>query len=201
MFNEIARQLRQPTGILGKILSKFLKRMNGDIYKQMVKELAAQDGEKIYEIGYGHGSGINQVAQAANCEVNGIDFSEVMYNDAVKLNADLITNKKVTLTFGDFLTTEIDAGYYDKIFCVNVIYFWSDLLKPFAKIKNSLTAKGIFYIYMDSLEEIKNSKFTNESSFNFYDMEQVRSQLNEIGFEVSHYDYGRGHILKCSVSN
>ena len=74
MFNEIAKQLRQPTGFLGNVLSKFLKRMNGDIYVQMVKEINAQDGDIIYEIGYGHGSGVWQLANNANCTIDGIDF-------------------------------------------------------------------------------------------------------------------------------
>lgn len=200
MFNEIAKQLRQPTGFLGKILSKFLKKMNGDIYVRMVEEVNAQDGDKIYEIGYGHGSGVHQLAANANCTVHGIDFSEVMYNDAVKLNHEFIEEERVELTFGDFLDSDLPSDFYNKLFCVNVIYFWYDLVEPFSKVRKALKSNGTFYIYMDSLEEIKNSRFTNAKNFNLYDVTFVKNELEKVGFTVSHYDFARGHIITAVKS-
>lgn len=197
MYNKIAQQLRKPSGFLGKVISKFLKRMNSDIYIQMVKELKAQDGDKIYEIGYGHGSGVMQLSQNANCVIDGIDFSEVMYHDAVKLNQRLIQEDKVNLTFGDFLLAEINSDYYHKVFCVNVIYFWEDLVKPFAQVHDVLMEGGAFFIYMDSLEEIKNSRFTNDENFNLYNLEFVTAQLAQTGFSTSHQNFARGHIIKA----
>ena len=198
MYNEIARQLRQPKGILGRILSKFLKRMNAEIYIEMVKRINAQDGDKIYEIGYGHGSGVFQIANQAVCEIDGIDFSEVMYTDAIKLNRKFIKENRVDLTYGDFLDADLKSEYYDKLFCVNVIYFWSNLELPFLKIREALNSEGIFYIYMDSLDEIKNSPFTNEEMFNHYTVEYVVEELEKLGFQTSINEIGRGYIISSA---
>ena len=198
MFNEIAKQLRQPTGFLGKILSKFLKRMNGEIYIQMIQEINPKNREKIFEIGYGHGSGVWQLVHKADCLVDGIDFSEVMYNDAVKLNRKFIDEGKVNLTFGDFLNTNITPNSYHKMFCVNVIYFWSNLETPFIKVKNSLKSNGVFFIYMDSLEEIQNSRFTNETLFHLYDINNVLNELNKLDFESTFVNVGRGHLITAT---
>tara|TARA_R110002050_G_scaffold141251_2_gene266296 strand:+ start:3282 stop:3884 length:603 start_codon:yes stop_codon:yes gene_type:complete len=197
MYNKIAQQLRQPTGIWGKIISKFLKKMNGEIYTQMIKEVDANDDDKIYEIGYGHGSGVFQLAKQANCIVNGIDFSEVMFVDAVKLNQKFIREDRVHLTFGDFLSASLPTHEYTKVFCVNVIYFWNDLEQPFAQVRNMLTKNGVFFIYMDSLTEIENSRFTNTENFNLYDVDGVKTKLVKIGFKATHYNYGRGHVIRA----
>jgi len=196
MINKaIAKQLKRPTGFLGKILSKFLKRMNSEIYVQVIKDVNAQDGDRIFEIGYGHGSGILQLVKIADCVVEGIDFSEVMYKDAVKLNQKYIDKGMVSLAFGEFLDYEMKSSYFDKVFCVNVIYFWDDLQVPFLRIKESLNENGTFFIYMDSLEDIKNSRFTNDEMFNLYDIDFVLKSLEDVGFQSSYYNYGRGHII------
>ena len=196
MINKaIAKQLKRPTGFLGKILSKFLKQMNSEIYVQVIKDVNAQDGDRIFEIGYGHGSGILQLVKIADCVVEGIDFSEVMYKDAVKLNQKYIDKGMVSLAFGEFLDYEMKSSYFDKVFCVNVIYFWDDLQVPFLRIKESLNENGTFFIYMDSLEDIKNSRFTNDEMFNLYDIDFVLKSLEDVGFQSSYYNYGRGHII------
>jgi len=162
----------------------------------MVDEVNAQDGDKIFEIGYGHGIGVYRLANSANCFVGGIDYSKVMYEDAIKLNTKHIVNQKVELSYGDFLESRVLPQFYNKVFCVNVIYFWDDLKAPFLKVKECMVEGGFFWIYMDSKEEIENSRFTNDKNFNLYDVKFVTQNLKEVGFTVSHYDFGRGHIIK-----
>ena len=49
---------------------------------------------------------------------------------------------------------------FDKIFCINVVYFWNDLHKPFEKIKSLLKDDGVFCFYMEKKEDLKKLKFT-----------------------------------------
>ena len=199
MFHKIADQLKRPTGLWGKVISRFLKRMNSNIYDQVIIDVDAQEGDQIFEIGYGHGDGVNRILRNVNCHVSGIDFSKVMYDDSVKLNKKYVEEGKVELFYGDFLEFDMNQNGYDKVFCVNVIYFWESLELPFTKVKSSLSKNGMFFIYMDSLEEITKSKFTNEVTFNSYTVTSVMEQLTSIGFNCSYYDYARGHIIKAHI--
>ena len=197
MRKTIAKQLRQPSGFLGKLLSKFLKKMNSDIYDQVILDIAAKPGDEIFEIGYGHGAGIKRIVSKVDCQVSGIDFSEVMYNDASNLLKKYVANGNVNLDFGDFLVFEMPSNTFTTVFCVNVIYFWDDLLEPFNKINKSLKSNGAFLIYMDSLEDIKNSRFTDTKNFNHFDKAFVLEQLKMSGFTSTSYDFERGHIIRA----
>lgn len=196
IFSKIAAQLRKPTGLVGKVLSKFLLHMNSDIYDQVIKELDAKQGERIFEIGYGHGAGIERILTKVDCQVSGIDFSEVMYNDASKLLDKFISKGNVSLDFGDFLNYKMPSSAFNTVFCVNVIYFWDELFNPFSNINQSLKNKGVFLIYMDSIDDIKNSRFTDTENFNHYDIGFVLEQLNESGFKSTYHDFERGHIIR-----
>jgi hypothetical protein len=48
---------------------------------------------------------------------------------------------------------------------------------------------------MDSLDEIKNSPFTNEEMFNHYTVEYVVEELEKLGFQTSINEIGRGYII------
>jgi len=69
-----------------------------------------------------------------------------MYLKSVKRNQKFIDKGNVKLSYGDLLTTEIDKESYDKIFCINVIYFWADLNNAFRKVYSMLNAEGVYCI-------------------------------------------------------
>jgi ubiquinone/menaquinone biosynthesis C-methylase UbiE len=197
MFKKIASQLRKPNGLLGKLLSMVLRKMNSSIYDKVIDDIEAKQGEHIFEIGYGHGAGIERIVSKVNCQVSGIDFSEVMYKDASKLLKKYIAQGNVNLDFGDFLDFKMPSNTFNTVFCVNVIYFWDDLLNPFNSINRSLKNDGVFLIYMDSLDDIKNSRFTDTHNFNHYNKEVVLEQLGISGFKSTSYDFERGHIIRA----
>jgi cyclopropane fatty-acyl-phospholipid synthase-like methyltransferase len=84
MFKLVGKQLRKPSGFFGRLVSKGIEIKNKGFYEKIIKGLDIKGGEKIFEIGYGSGLGINSIANKYNCTVGGIDFSELMYNKAVK---------------------------------------------------------------------------------------------------------------------
>ena len=97
-------------------------------------------------------------ASFPGCKISGIDFSELMYHKASKRNKKFIDKGTVHLQYGDVLTLEPGNDKFDKIFCVNVIYFWNDLNLAFNRIYNMLGEKGEFLIYMDHMDSIEKAK-------------------------------------------
>lgn len=198
MFRKfIASQFKKPTGLFGIFTSNIMIKGNMSNYNKLIKNLDVQPHDKLLEIGYGPGIGINMIIQAcASCTIHGIDFSRLMYKRASKYNKLYIDRGKVQLQYGDFLETPIVSNDYDKIFCVNVVYFWDELKKPFEKIQSLLKKGGAFYIYMANKDTLIEKK-APDGVFNKYSLEQMVEALRLAGFaEVEHY-FDKGHYIKA----
>jgi cyclopropane fatty-acyl-phospholipid synthase-like methyltransferase len=171
---------------------------NRSAYEHMIKYLEIKANDRILEIGYGPGIGIGLIAKRfGSCNIYGIDFSRLMYKRASKRNYRFIKTNKVHLIFGDFVETEISTTGFDKIFCINVVYFWDDLQKPFEKVYSLLKDDGIFCIYMAGKEELNKAKFTKDGIFNKYSIGQVVNALKSSGFHDIDHSFRKGYLIKA----
>ncbi|MCK9205462.1 MAG: class I SAM-dependent methyltransferase [Bacteroidales bacterium] len=198
MLRLIGNQFKRPTGFLGKIISKIMIKGNSQDYDKIIPELEIKRNDRILEIGYGHGLGVNRISTHYDCHITGIDFSELMFKEATKRNKIYIENKKVELNFGNFLAFEIGSDQFDKVFCVHVIYFWDILADPLAKINTVLKEGGAFCLFMAKTDYLKTMKFTKDGIFNKYSLDQVVDELRRAGFrDISHITNDKGYIIKC----
>jgi len=196
MFRELGEQLRKPSGPLGKLVAKIMDRRNKEFYENIIIDLELKSGDKIYEIGFGPGLGIGLIAgKRLDCTIHGIDFSELMVRRATKRNQKFIDDGTVNLRHDDFLTATIDLGKYDKVYCVNVIYFWSDLNRVFSKIYSMLNKKGMYCIFMIPDKKLINRKFAEE--FFKYPIGQVEIALQKAGFKSIEYKLDKGYYIKA----
>jgi ubiquinone/menaquinone biosynthesis C-methylase UbiE len=195
----LAKQLRKPAGFFGNLVAKMMEVRTRDFYKEIIGKLSPRQGEHILEIGYGPGLGIYRIASSfPGCRISGIDFSELMYHKASKRNKKFVEKGTVHLKLGDILTLQPGNDKFDKIFCVNVIYFWNDLDLAFTRIFNMLGEKGIFLIYMDHRDTIEKAKFL--SDFCKYSIEEVESKLKNAGFTDIEYTFGKGYYISAEKS-
>jgi len=198
MLRIIGNQFKKPTGFLGKIISRIMIKGNGPDYDKIIPELDIKQNDRILEIGYGHGLGVNKISSNYNCFVSGIDFSGLMFKEATKRNKKYIENKTVDLKFGNFLELAIEPNHYNIVFCVHVIYFWDNLFEPFSKIRAVLKEDGKFFMFMARIDFIKKMKFTKDGIFNKYSIDQVLNELKIVGFEdISYNTNNKGYIIKC----
>jgi len=194
----LGNQFKKPAGILGKVMSKLMLIGNGTIYDNIISDLDIKQNERIFEIGYGHGLGIRKISTRHECFISGIDYSKLMFSEALQRNREFIEEKKVDLILGDFLEFESRSKQYDKIFCVHVIYFWTYLQTAFKKVKELLTNGGVFCIYMANEDFVKKMKFANTELFNKYKIDQVISELRKVGFKkITYTTDKKGYYIKC----
>ena len=196
--NFIAGQFKKPTGLFGNFSSRVMIKGNHQKYEALIRDMAIQPGNNILEIGYGPGVGIQMITRLCeSCMIHGIDFSKLMFKKAGKLNKPAIDQSKVQLLFGDYLKIPVAENQYDKIFCLNVIYFWDELSKPFQKTYSLLKSNGGLYMYMASAH-ILNERNAPDKVFNKYSIEQVVAALNAAGFsQVEHY-FNKGYYIKAN---
>jgi SAM-dependent methyltransferase len=193
--NLFASQFKKPGGLFGNYFSNLMENGNSRNYVVLINDLNIQPNDKILEIGYGPGTGIRLILEKCNsCFIHGIDFSKLMYRKASEQNRKSIFDKKVKLFLGDFLSFPIEPDYYDKVYCLNVIYFWDDLQIPLQKIKSALKSNGIFCFYMAHKDYLIKEKYSS-SIFNKYSIEEVTSSLYEVGFCKVEYKFNNGYYV------
>lgn len=197
MLKIIGNQFKKPTGLLGKIISAVMKKGNRFAYNRLFDILGIKDHDNIFEIGYGHGVGIKRILSKHNCSISGIDFSELMYKEASKRNKRHIELNNAKLYFGDFLNFDFGELRFDKIYCINVIYFWDNLEKPFLTIMKGLKDNGTFCFYMAHSDELNKRKFTKDDIFNKYSIENVVNKLSLAGFSNIDYQFEKGYFVRC----
>ncbi len=196
MFTTLGAQLRKPSGFFGKMVSKMMDTRNRKYYEKMITELDVKKDEKLYEIGYGPGLGICMIMNSGvACTIDGIDFSDLMYHTATKRNLKFINRGTVNLKYGNLLTADINCKTYDKVFCLNVIYFWDDLNIMFKKIHAMLKDGGIYYVFMDHEKKLNKLKFAQ--NFCKYTIEEVESALRKAGFGSIEYKMYYGYYIKA----
>ena len=193
MLEALGQQLRKPSGLFGRVVSRMMDARNRKFYLRIISEMHIQNGDRVYEIGYGPGLGVHMIASnISDCTISGIDFSELMIKMASKRNKRFIAEGRVHLKYGDLITANTTGEHYDKIFCVNVIYFWKDLKPVFQKIYSMLAGEGSFYIFMTPAQDLDGS-FAVE--FNKYSIEEVVAALKESGFKNVRYKLEDGYYI------
>jgi cyclopropane fatty-acyl-phospholipid synthase-like methyltransferase len=182
MLKFIANQFKKPQGFAGKIVSNMMEKGNLKTYEWMLSLMNINPDDKIFEIGYGTGFVINRILEKnRNISLHGIDFSKVMFEKAEKKNKQYIKEKKVFLKYGDLLDYD-ENNDFNKIYGINVIYFWNDLEIYFSKIYKLLSKKGRLFLYMTDAENLLKIKFSQTDVFNKYTPVVVTDTLKSTGF-------------------
>lgn len=150
---------------------------------ETIQRLEIADRDTILEIGFGPGLGISQIlSNNAHCTMKGVDFSDLMYKIALKRNSRFIKDKRLELLKGDFLNFELPSNNFSKVFGVNVIYFWPDLLAAAKKIKSILKPSGKAVLYMSHKDDLVKIGFTKTDVFFKYDIETALTAFRTAGF-------------------
>lgn len=178
-FKAMARQLRKPSGAMGNKVGQMMNKANGFLYDFALECMKIQSGDAVLEIGFGNGMFFEKIiAQADRLQLSGIDFSETMVRAATKNNQPLITTGKLQLQYGSSNNLPFADNSFDKIFCINVIYFWDQPLPHLQEIKRTLKPGGKFYAIIRTKESIEQIPFTRYG-FTTYTEESWEKMVTE----------------------
>ena len=198
----LARQFRKPEGVLGSIISRLMAFGNRGAYEGVKKIMSLSGGERIFEIGYGPGAGIRTILSSTDCSFRGIDFSPLMHSRASKRNREYVECGRAAFECGDFLDFKPGKEKYDRVFFINVIYFWKDIRKPFRKISGMLSKGGLICFYMADGADLEKSGITATDVFGKHALPAVKKELMAAGFGKVKVVSGkfsafRGHFISA----
>ena len=190
LIRTIAEQLRQPTGVLGKLAGHLMARMDKPSNEWAISLINIQPNDHLLEIGFGPGIAIKRVSEiASNGFVAGIDFSETMLEQAREVNASAIKSGLVELKYGEVSSIPYGDELFDKVFGINIMYVLPDLQKAIQEMWRVLKPGGQITFCMPEREFIeKRRRLAPEDIFILHDMDEVLQMLTENGFSAVRYE-------------
>ncbi len=183
----VAEQFRQPSGFLGRLVGNFMARGNAYEIGWTVSLLDIQTHDRILEVGFGPGVGIQLASQRApQGLVAGVDVSQTMAQVAAKRNAAGIQAGRVELRQGDVTTLPYDGDSFDKAFAIHSIYFWPRPVEGLKELRRVLKAGGLLVITL--LPQDKWQRRPPTDVFALYDAAEIERFFADSGFRETHVD-------------
>ena len=181
----IAAQLRKPSGENGIKVGERMNEGNLQINLNTIESLKLKAGDNILEIGMGNGFFIKNIFESNDdFHYTGCDFSELIVEEAQKLNATFIENRKAEFFHGDVNALPFENEIFDKVFTINTIYFWDPPAKALAEIARVLKQRGQLTIAIRPKSIMENYPFT-KYGFTMYSKEELASLFSANNFHVT----------------
>lgn len=178
----MARHFRKPEGLLGYYVSNRMIKSNFHVYPAIDRFVDIQDNMIVLEIGYGPGIGISYFLDKHPIQMEGLDFSKLMFRRASWKNRKFLKNGRLKLMCGDFSNHDFRGMKYDRVIFANVIYFWNDLDEIFERMKTVLKPDGKMVFYMSDKSRMVKIPIANSGHFNHHDSKDVMKSIEHCGF-------------------
>ena len=168
----IAKQLRKPSGILAGKVGNEMNKTNSFLYDFTINAMQLTDNESILEIGFGNGKFFDKLFSTANnLKISGLDFSPEMVKAATSNNLSNSKAGKLNLQLGSSDEIPFPDNSFDKVFCINVIYFWEQPANHLKEIYRVLKHGGTFYTSIRTKESLVLMPFA-KYGFNIYTQDE-----------------------------
>ena len=140
----LMRMFGRPRGVLGRLGGVMMARINRDAAAQVIDMLKVRPGERVLEIGFGPGVGVELVTQRIESgAVAGVDPSAEMLKQAQARNADGIKAGRVDLRIGSVERLPFPDAAFDKAFAINSMQVWPDAGAGLREIHRVLRQGGV----------------------------------------------------------
>lgn len=179
---QMAAQLRQPHGFMARKVAQRMNQANRALYAGAWKALDLRDGMDVLEIGFGNGLFFVELArQAKGLELHGLDFSADMVQQATANNKALIASGTLTLTHGPSDRMPFADAVFDRVFCINVVYFWDDPAAHLREVRRVLKPGGTFTAVLRRKSAMERLPFA-PYGFTMYEQADWETVLHNNGF-------------------
>ena len=139
----LMRAFGRPTGILGRLGGVIMARMNRRMAQRAIELLDIQPSDRVLEIGFGPGVGIQLLASSASSGwVAGVDPSEEMIEQAKARNATGIGAGRVELRRGSVERMPFKDLTFDKALAINSMQVWRDAVAGLRETRRVLRPGG-----------------------------------------------------------
>jgi len=179
----IAKHLSEPKGFCGRLVFYFMNKQNRPVYEKVADILALTDNDNVLDIGCGNGNVLNMLAKKHDCTFTGIDISESIITAAKHKNMKYVASGKMHFDCQNINATDFADSTFDKVYTINIVYFWDSLDKAMTEIKRILKPEGVFYNTLFSNGTLDRFSFT-KNGYKKFTQEQLTKVGEDLGFDV-----------------
>ena len=144
------RMFGRPQDVLKRVGGIIMARTNQQCAAWVIDLLNIQSHERVLEVGFGPGVGIQLLARSASAGyVAGVDASEAMVEQATARNMQAIESGRVDVRHGSVERLPFEDHTFDKTLAINSMQVWPDavaglremwrVLKPGGRIALAFT--------------------------------------------------------------
>jgi len=202
LAHTLAQQARRPSGLLGRLFGAGMGRMNQGVNEWVISLLELAPDDTVLELGFGPGKAIQAAERLVpQGRVFGLDMSEAMLEQATRRNREATRAGRVDLRLGEAAHLPYPDLTFDRVFCVNVIYFWSAPERELSEIFRVTKRGGRVAIYIGDRDQMSSVPMTRTGLFRLYAPEEVKQLLEAQGFrncEIHRSDIRQGPISRGS---
>ena len=193
----IPSQCGNPRGVIGKIMTWAMNRVNRYMYNGIMNHLDISEDSKILDIGFGNGYLESLIYKKVRCSVYGIDISEDMVHSATERNRQGVENGDIHLSVGDCCDLAFEDHYFDIVTTMNTIYFWNNTIQGLQEIYRVLNDNGIFSNAVLTKEGLDKMFYTKNGFKKFEKIEYIQMG-KQVGFrKISCTKFGKyGMLIK-----
>ena len=183
-LQELASQLKCPNGIKGIEVADLMNETNITMTHHSIDRLNLLDNNCILELGHGNCSHLPYVfKQNKNLTYHGLDISELMNKEAKRINQQFVDRQQAAFYLYDGLNIPFRDSYFDRVFTVNTIYFWTDPKFLILELYRVIKPKGILNITFCQQDYMKQQPQT-QFGFTLYDNEKIEELIATTEFKI-----------------
>jgi ubiquinone/menaquinone biosynthesis C-methylase UbiE len=173
----IARQAGHPAGLIGRLLLGLMARETARFNSAVLDALVPRDGERVLELGYGHGRTlVDAAARAPGARLSGIDVAPAAARIAARRCRALIAAGRIDLQTGDGVTLPWTAGTFDAAFSVHTLYFWPEPAQQLGELRRVLRTGARLVLGFRERSDEAVARFP-APTYRFYSAEEIAGLL------------------------
>lgn len=179
----IGKQLRCPSGFCGRLVGRAMEVVNRGAYRETIARLGICQDDTVLELGCGPGQGLSRLrALASRGRIDAVDASGEMLRRARRRNDVAIGAGRIALVGADFAALPFQAGRFDRVLAVNVVYFWIRPDAVLSEILRVMKPRGRLAIFATHRSSMEKWAFAGADTHRHFDEESLESMLRLAGF-------------------
>jgi SAM-dependent methyltransferase len=188
-------QFGRPRGTLGRLVGRLMAVKNAEMHRLAVEQLDPQQGDRILEIGFGHGRMLGRFV-ARGAHVAGIDPSSVMVSQAARHLRTAIADGRAELCLGTVSELPWSDGSFTAVCAANSYQHWADPDGDLVEVQRVLEPGGRLLLLL-RMHEPAAGPFSSPG-FREHGVDGVQRALERTGYrEVTRTRHELGRTVTC----
>jgi ubiquinone/menaquinone biosynthesis C-methylase UbiE len=200
----VGAQSRKPSGLLGRLMGLLMNWRHRPLSKWTIELMNIQPDDFVLDIGCGGGMAIKEITRIAITGfVAGIDYSEIMVQQALKHNAAAVCAMRVAIKNGSISNLPFKDESFDKAYAIESFNFWPNPIAGLKEVHRVLRPKGLVAIATGWSKETPNQHkyvaMARKMRFSLYSGSQIVEMLTAAGFLQAQFTIKDDKNWLCAI--